>query len=132
MKRRNVLIAVLLVGLMTIVSVTAVAQEKKKVKLPEMTKTKKIRIDEAQLGPAMLLGKAKELQLTEAQQIQLMAIMKEMQAKTLAVLTKAQAAKLKTLKPAPQAAQKMKTAMAKTKIVEGSDGTKSQSKKIVK
>ena len=129
MKRRNVLIVALLVGLMTMVSVTTVAQEKKKEKLPETTKTKKIRIDDAQIGPAMLLGKAKELQLTEAQQIQLVGIMKEMQAKTLAVLTEAQTAKLKTLKSTPETAQKKKTMKAKTKVVEDSDGTKSKSKK---
>ena len=68
-------------------------------------------------------------QLTEAQQIQLMAIMKEMQAKTLAVLTKEQAAKLKTLKSAPETAQKKKPTKAKTEVVEDSDGTKTQSKK---
>ena len=129
MKRRNVLIAALLVGLMTMVGVTTAAQEKKKEKLPETTKTKKIRVDDAQIGPAMLLGKAKELQLTEAQQIQLVEIMKEMQAKTLAVLTEAQAAKLKTLKSAPETAQKKKPTKAKTEVVEDSDGTKSQSEK---
>ena len=129
MKRRNVLIAALLVGLMTMVGVTTAAQEKKKEKLPETTKTKKISVDDAQIGPAMLLGKAKELQLTEAQQIQLVEIMKEMQAKTLAVLTEAQTAKLKTLKSAPETAQKKKPTKAKTEVVEDSDGTKSQSEK---
>ena len=126
MKRRNVLTAAVLVGLLIMASVTAAAQEKK-VKPSKAAKTKKMRLSEAaRFSPAMLLGKAKELELTESQQKQLVALMKEMQAKTSAVLTKAQAAKVKTWKPAPQPTKKMKMA------AKGPDGTTSQSKKIVK
>lgn len=152
MKRRNVLIAAVLIVFLTMVSVNAVAEKKKampsevtntkKVKLPEATKTKKIVLDEAsQLSPAMLLGKSKELELTESQQAQLVTIMKEMQAKTMAVLTKAQAAKVKTWKPSPQTAQKMKMALpakstepsgTKTEMAKAPDGTESQAKKIEK
>ena len=152
MKRRNILIVAVLVSFLVMVSVTAVAQEKK-VKKPEVTKTKNVKpsemaktknivLDEAiKFSPAMLLGKAKELELTESQQAQLVAIMKEMQTKTIAVLTKAQATKVKTWKPATQMAQKKKVALptesteasgTKTKIAEVPDDAKSQAKKIEK
>jgi hypothetical protein len=149
MKPKNVLIVAVLVSFLVMVSVTAVAQEKK-VKKPEVTKTKKVKqseatetkkivLDEAaRFSPAILLGKAKELELTESQQAQLVAIMKEMQTKTMTVLTKAQAAKVKTWKSAPQMAQEKKVALptestepsdAKTKIVKAPDDTKAQAKK---
>lgn len=148
MKRRNVLIAAMLFGLPIMVSVTAGAQEKKvrpaketetkktklseateakKMKLSEAAKTKKIVLGEAErFSPAILLGKAKELELTESQQKQLVAIMQEMQAKTTAVLTEAQAAKVKTWKSAPQPTQKMKMA------AKGPESAESQSKETVK
>jgi len=148
MRRRNVLIAAVLVGLLTMVSVTALAQEKKvkpskatetkkmklseatqakKMKSPEEAKTKKIALGKAAvLSPAMLLSKAEELELTESQQKQLVAIMKEMQAKTTAVLTRAQAAKVKTWNLTAQPTQKMKMA-AKAPV-----SAESPSKKTVK
>jgi hypothetical protein len=73
--------------------------------------------------------------------VKLAAIMKEMQAKTMAVLTKAQVAKVKTWKPAAQMAQEIKMALpaksaepsgAKAKMVKGSDDTKTQAKKVEK
>jgi hypothetical protein len=152
MKRKNVLTAAMLVVLLTMVSVAAVAQEKEvepskatkteKLKMSEAPKTKKLVLSEAmQSSPAMLLGKAKELELTESQQVQLVAIMKEMQAKTMAVLTKAQVAKVKAWRPAPKMAQEVKMAPptkpaepsgAKTKMAKGSDDAKSQARKVEK
>jgi hypothetical protein len=152
MKRRNVLIVAVLVGFLTMVGISAAAQKKKvktskltqtkKVEKSEATKTKKIVLGEAALlGPAMLLGKAKELELTESQQAKLVAIMKEMQVKTMAVLTKAQAAKVKKWKPASTMAKTMKVALptdttkpsgTKTRMAKTTDGNKSKTKKIVK
>ena len=152
MKRRNVLIAAVLVGFLTMVSVNAAAQKKKAVtsevakaktvKAPEVAMKKKMVLNEAaQLSPAMLLCKAKELELTESQQAKLVAIMKEMQARTMAVLTKAQAAKVKAVKPASMTAKKVKMAQptesaepsgTKTKIAKAPDDTKSQAKKMEK
>lgn len=147
MKRRNVLIAAMLIGLLSMVSVNAAAQ-KKRVKSPEATKTKKVASSEATKTkkivvsetalPAMLLSKAKELELTESQQTQLMAIMKEMQTKTMAVLTKAQVAKVKTWKPESKMAQKTKfplsaesaePAVEKTTIAKAPEDTKKQAEK---
>ncbi len=126
MKRRNAVMAVaMLVGLLTLANVTATAGEKK-VKPSKGTKAKKtFHAKKALCNPGMLLSRAKELELTKDQQAQLTAIMKEMQAKVSAVLTKPQMARLKTLKPAQHNAKKMK----KSPPAKGAKAAKAKAKK---
>lgn len=112
MKRKNLLLSIIvLLALMTCASFTAVAKEKKQKAPKGMEKSaKQFKMEKLPPGPGLLLGKAKELELTKEQMSALKKLLIETRTKANAILTEAQVKKLKTLN---MKAQKSKTKMTK-------------------